>query len=99
MNRSSRILAPSKKNISDFYFQSATSVSEWNLEMASFKKSPSLNAIKVGFVGILINSKGNWCCKSNQVTDCLIGNREYFEAVKQFQMVHQLKNSLSHLSS
>ena len=67
--------------------------------MPSFKKSPSLNAIKVRFTGILINSKGNWCYKSNQVTGCLIGNRGYFEAVKQFLPVHQLNNSLPHLSS
>ena len=67
--------------------------------MASFKKSPSLNATKVRFVGVLKNSKGNWCFKSNQITDCLIGNRGYFEAVKQFLPVHQLHNSLSHLSS
>ena len=67
--------------------------------MASLKKSPSLNAIKVRFVGVLINSKGNWCFKSNQITDCLIGNRGFCEAVKQFLPVHQLNNSLSHLSS
>ena len=69
--------------------------------MASLKKSPSLNAIKVRFVGVLIKSKGNWCykSKSNQVTGCLIGNRGYSEAVKQFLPVHQLSNSLPHLSS
>ena len=67
--------------------------------MASFKNSPSLNAIKVRFAEVLISSKGNWCYKSNQVTGCLIGNRGYFEAVKQFLPVHQLNNSFSHLSS
>ena len=64
--------------------------------MASFNKSPSLNAIKVRFTGVLINSKGNWCYKSNQVTGC---NRGYFEAVEQFLPVHQLSNLLSRLSS
>ena len=88
-----------RKNISDIYFQSATLIFEWNLEMASFKKSPSLNAIKVRFSRVLINSVGNWCYKSNQVTGCLIDNQGYFEADKQFPQVHQLKNSLSHLSS
>ena len=67
--------------------------------MASFKKPPSLNAIRVRFVGVLINSKGNWCYKFDQVTGCLIGNQGYFEAVKQFLAVHQLNNSLPHLSS
>ena len=67
--------------------------------MVSFKKSPSLNAIKVRFARVLINSKGNWRDKSNQVTGCLIGKRGYFEFVKQFLPVHELNNSLSHLSS
>ena len=67
--------------------------------MTSFKRSPSLNAIKVRFVGVLTNSKGNWYYKSNQVTGCLIGNWGYFEAFKQFLPVHQLNNSVSHLSS
>ena len=67
--------------------------------MTSFKRSPSLNAIKVRFVGALTNSQGNWCYKSNQVTGSLIGNWGYFEALKQFLPVHQLDNSLSHLSS
>ena len=67
--------------------------------MASFKKSPSLNAIEVRFTGVLINCNGNWCYKSNQLTGCLIGNQEYSEDVKQFLPVHQLNNSLSHLSS
>ena len=67
--------------------------------MTSFKRSPSLNAIKVRFVGVLTNSKGNWCYKSNQVTGCLIGNWGYFEAFKQFLPVHQWNNSFSHLSS
>ena len=67
--------------------------------MASFEKSPSLNTLKVRFAGVLINSKGNWCYKSNQVIGCLIGNWGYFEVVKQFLPVHQLNNSLSHLSS
>ena len=55
--------------------------------MASFKKSPSLNAIKVRFSRVLINSVGNWCYKSNQVTGCLIDNQGYFEAVKQLFVV------------
>ena len=44
--------------------------------------------MKVIFAGVLINSKGNWCYKSNQITGCLIGNRGYFEAIKQFLSVH-----------
>ena len=67
--------------------------------MAYFKKSPSLNAVEVRFARVLINSKGNCCYKSNQVTGCLIGNWGYFEVVKQFLPVHHLNDSLSHLSS
>ena len=66
--------------------------------MASFKKSPSLNTIKVRFVGLVINSNENRCYNSDQVTGCLTGNRGYFEAVKQLLPVHQLNNSLSHLT-
>ena len=51
-----------RKNI---YFQPATPIFELNLEMTSFKKSPSLNAIKVRFVRELMNSKGSWFYKSN----------------------------------
>ena len=57
--------------------------------------------MKVRFVGVLINSKANWCykSKSNQVTGCLSDNLRYFEAVKQFLPVHQLNNPLPYLSS
>ena len=50
-------------------------------------------------VGVLINSERNWCYRYNQVPSYLIGNWGYFEVVKQFLLVPQLNNSLSHVSS